>query len=117
MPSPNKHIPELPEEFIHKGTTHRKRLIRVDDHKKGDIATFNYAWLEPGKELDLHAHPDGEEYYVFLEGQGQMRVGKDSFPVSPMDFVTIPEHAEHSLKNTGQENLVFLTIRTVYSKK
>lgn len=112
-----QHIPDLPVEVIHNNTTHRKRLIWVDEKKQGDIATINYAWLTPGKCLTPHSHPDGEEYYIFLEGSGDMQVGPDRFTVSSMDFVTVPENAEHSLKNTGRENLVFLTVRTVVSKK
>jgi len=108
-----KRIPELPEELIHQGSTHRKRLIWTDDRKQGNIATMNYAWIDPGKKLELHAHPDGEEYYVFLKGAGEMRVAEEIFPVSPMDFVTIPVAAAHSLHNTGKDPLFFITVRTV----
>ncbi len=115
MNSPKKNISDIPSELNHKDTTHRKRLIRVDEHHKGDIATMNYAWLEPGKQLDTHLHSDGEEFYYFLEGFGTILVGDAWIPVTPGDFVTIPVGAHHSIKNTAQKNLVFLTIRTVAS--
>lgn len=114
-PKTLRHISDLPSECIHNNSTHRIQLISTDEQKKGNIATMNYAWLEPGKELELHTHPDGEEYYVFLDGIGSMRVGNDTFPVSAQDFITVPENAGHSLKNTGAVNLVFITVRTVRS--
>lgn len=108
-----KTIGTLPDELIHNHTTHRKRLIWVDEKKKGDIATMNYAWLTPGKQLDIHRHDDGEEYYYFLEGCGRMLVGADWFTVGPGEFVTVPKQHDHSVQNTGTANLVFLTVRTV----
>ena len=113
MNSPIKHIHDINDELIHNNTTHRKRLIRVDEHHKGDIATMNYAWLDPGKQLDIHQHVDGEEFYFFLEGTGKILIANEWIPVSPHDFVTIPINARHSVVNTSKINLVFLTIRTV----
>lgn len=113
MMAPKKNIRDIPDELIHNTTTHRKRLISHDETHKGDIATMNHAWLEPGKQLELHTHPDGEEFYFFLEGTGQILVGTEWLPVEPGDFVTIPVSFTHSLKNTGGINLIFLTIRTL----
>lgn len=108
-----KHTDNIPTELTHQGTTHQKRLITVDEHHTGDITTMNYAWLDPGSQLESHTHPDGEEFYFFLEGTGQILVGTEWLPVKPGDFVTIPAAFTHSLKNTGGINLVFLTIRTL----
>ena len=101
-------------ELAHGGTTHRKRLITVDQHK-GEIATMNYAWLTQGKKLDAHAHPDGEEYYLFISGSGEMLVGEKWFPVGKDDFVTVPVNHMHSLVNHEADPLVFIAVRTVIS--
>lgn len=108
-----KNIRDIPDELIHNATTHRKRLISHDETHKGNIATMNHAWLEPGKQLEPHAHTDGEEFYFFLEGIGKILVGSDWIPVKQGDFVTIPLSYTHSLKNTGRGNLIFITIRTL----
>lgn len=108
-----KHTDTIPTELTHQGTTHQKRLITADEHHKGDIATMNYAWLEPGSQLEQHHHPDGEEFYLFLEGTGHILVDTTWHPVTPGNFVTIPAGSIHSVKNTGHADLVFITVRTV----
>lgn len=113
MMPPKKNIRDIPDELIHNATTHRKRLISHDEIHKGNIATMNHAWLEPGKQLETHAHPDGEEFYFFLEGTGQILVGDQWLSAEPGDFVTVPPSTAHSLKNTGDSNLVFITLRTL----
>jgi mannose-6-phosphate isomerase-like protein (cupin superfamily) len=115
MSFPIKNIAEIAEEIIHNDTTHRKRLISSVETHRGDIATMNYAWLEPNKQLETHSHPDGEEFYFFLSGTGEMLVGESWHTVRKGDFVTVPVAHAHSLKNTSSDNLVFITIRTVSS--
>lgn len=113
MDSHKKNIADIADEVIHGNTTHRKRLVSHDETHRGDIATINYAWLEPEKQLEPHTHPDGEEFYFFLEGNGQMLVGNAWFPVTKGDFVTVPNGQTHSLRNPGLSNVVFITIRTL----
>ncbi|MBI5614258.1 cupin domain-containing protein [Candidatus Gottesmanbacteria bacterium] len=105
-------LQDIPTEMTHNNTTFRKRLITVEE-KKGRIATSNYARLTKGSQLEPHAHTDGEEFYLFLEGSGEMLVGEEWMSVGKGDFVTVPKNAVHSIKNTLDENLVFLTIRTI----
>lgn len=115
MPIYKKNIGQIEVELIHNATTHRQKLIAHDENHKGDIATMNYAWLEQDKQLAPHVHRDGEEFYFFLEGTGQMLVGDEWFPVAKGDFVTVPLAHPHSLKNTEKEKLVFITVRTLAS--
>lgn len=106
-------LKNIPEEITHNGTTHVKRLLQPDPSRIGDIATMNYAWLDPGKQLTPHAHPDGDEYYVFLDGTGSMLLGTLWKPVEKEAFVIVPENTIHAVKNTGDTPLIFLTVRTV----
>lgn len=108
-----KHITNIPDETIHKNSTLRKRLVWVDEHHKGDIATINYARLKPKSQLDIHRHKDGEEFYYFLNGSGHILVDDVWLTVTPGDFVTIPMDTNHSVKNDSDSFLIFLTIRTV----
>lgn len=105
-------IKHIATDLAHNDTTFRKRLITQDEHK-GKLATYNYAWLESGKALTPHSHPDGEEFYYFLEGNGAMLVGEEWFDVSAGDFVTVPQKKMHSVKNDNEKNLVFMAIRTI----
>ncbi len=112
-PTPPKNITELPTGITHHGTIHQKRLITTQEKHRGDIATMNYAWLEPGKQLTAHQHPDGEEFYLFLDGTGEILIGDTWFPVSKGSFATIPAGSTHSIKNSGTIHLSFVTIRTM----
>lgn len=107
-----QNIKDIATDFAHNNTTFRKRLITQDEHK-GKLATYNYAWLEPGKTLTPHAHPDGEEFYYFLEGDGVMLIGDEWVSVSAGDFVTVPQQKTHSVKNDNKKNLIFMAIRTI----
>ena len=93
-------------------TAFRKRLIILTENK-GRIATRNYAWLEKGNQLEIHSHHDGEEFYLFLDGKGEMLVGDNWITVEKDDFVTVPKNNNHSVRNNNNQNLVFITIRTV----
>jgi mannose-6-phosphate isomerase-like protein (cupin superfamily) len=99
-------------EQTHEGTVFRKRLVTVSD-QPGKLATANYAWIEKDQQLPAHIHPDGVEFYLFLEGTGEMMVEDKWFPVGKNDFVTVAQNQNHSLKNIQTQPLVFITFRTV----
>jgi mannose-6-phosphate isomerase-like protein (cupin superfamily) len=108
-----QNLQDIKTESTHNNTVLRKRLITVGQNK-GKLETCNYAWLEKGKQLETHAHLDGEEFYLFLEGEGEMLVGEEWFPVKKDDFVVVEQNKNHSLKNHHNQNLVYLAIRTVF---
>jgi mannose-6-phosphate isomerase-like protein (cupin superfamily) len=107
-----KKLKDIATEMTHGNTVFRKRLITMEENK-GRLATCNYAWLEKGKQLETHSHPDGEEFYLFLEGNGEMLVSDQWTAVEKDDFVTVPKGSDHSVRNNNAQNLVFITIRTV----
>lgn len=106
-------LKDIETELNHSNTTHIKRLIPARE-KKGGIATYNYAWLEKGKQFEVHSHPDGEEFFLFLEGKGEMLIGDKWMPVEKGDFITVPASSNHSAKNNHDETLVFITLRTIF---
>lgn len=108
-----KNLTDIPTEITHNGTTHVKRLVMPNEPRAGSIATMNYAWLDPQSQLTPHTHPDGEEYYFFLDGIGEMQIGETWIPVQKGFFTIIPIATIHSVKNTGTTALTFITIRTI----
>ena len=66
------------------------------------------ATVPPGGATEPHRHPLTEEIYYILEGSGSMTVGDETRDVAPLDAILIPPGARHTLRNTGQEDLVFL---------
>ena len=98
------------ETSVRKGRV--KRLIRAEE-KKGNLATMNYARLEKDMEVEAHSHPDSEEFYLFLEGKGEMGVDDRKFDVGTGDLVTILPNQTHALGNPHKPSLVFITIRVI----
>jgi mannose-6-phosphate isomerase-like protein (cupin superfamily) len=66
------------------------------------------ATLEPGGETAEHYHPEAEELYYFVSGEGRMRLGDDESEIRTGDCVVIPPGTPHKLWNTGAGKLVLL---------
>jgi uncharacterized cupin superfamily protein len=77
----------------------------------------NVTTVKPGKAgFPLHHHHANEEHFFILSGKGVLRVGAETFPVKPQDYiVNLPGGPEtaHQLVNTGDEDLVYLAISTM----
>lgn len=106
-----ENLSSIQTEQNHNGTVSLKRLIEQGE-EAGRVATLNYAWLESGMSLDPHVHEDGNEYYLFLEGEGQMKIGNETGAVKEDDFVFVPAKQEHSVVNNSKAVLRFITLRT-----
>lgn len=102
---------EKPEQN-HDGTANLVRLIQ-DLPNDQVLQTFNYAWIDSDKQLKEHKHDDCVEYYLFLGGAGDMTIGKEKFEVTKGDFVTVELGELHTLINTSEEELEFLTLRAL----
>jgi mannose-6-phosphate isomerase-like protein (cupin superfamily) len=66
------------------------------------------ATVDPGRETAEHFHPQSEELYYFVTGEGRMRLDADESPVAAGDCVVIPPGTTHKLWNTGTAPLVLL---------
>ncbi|MBL8593185.1 MAG: cupin domain-containing protein [Devosia sp.] len=64
----------------------------------------------PGHSVSMHVHTGKAEHWVIVAGEGVVRVGEQSFPVSVGDVVHTPPTVPHGLTATGEEPLVFLNI-------
>jgi len=67
----------------------------------------------PGGYTEGHApHPDLEQVYYVLAGTMAVQVSGKEYTAGPGSFVFIPRGAEHSHRNAGADNLVFITINS-----
>jgi len=62
---------------------------------------FHYTVLPPGTSIGSHKHEDDEEFYVILEGHGEMEVDGAKKPVSAGDVIMNEPFGTHGLKNTS----------------
>ena len=66
------------------------------------------ARLAAGRATTPHYHEVTEEIYYILKGQAEMTLGEETRAVGPGDAIAIPPGQRHTIRNTGNEELVFL---------
>lgn len=68
--------------------------------------------LHPGAAIPNHFHKQAEQILYFIKGEGQASLMGESTTVSAGTLLHIPKGAEHSVSNTGKNDLSFLEITT-----
>jgi uncharacterized cupin superfamily protein len=77
---------------------------------------YNVTVVPPGKRaFPFHNHRVNEEMFFVLEGEGEVRFGKERYPIKTGDFIACPpgdaEHA-HQIINTSSAELRYLAVST-----
>ena len=77
---------------------HNDTILASDVLPQGMTAPFGHAWgyLENGGEMEGHAHPTSEVYFVFA-GTGTVVVGDERAKVSCGDVIEIPPDVYHTM--------------------
>jgi len=70
----------------------------------------NFVRVSPGKESFIyHSHHREEEWIYILSGHGVAEIDQEEFEVNSGDFMGFPTPSvAHHLRNTGDEDLVYL---------
>jgi quercetin dioxygenase-like cupin family protein len=109
--------PTLPNVFAPEEVAWHKTDLGRDFWISDDLVGQHYSTLfsaqltkfGPGGGSPSHHHAYNHAFY-FLTGTACMRIDGQSWDIKPGSFVKVPADAEHSLTNTGDEDLVFLVI-------
>ena len=97
----------------------KAKLVKSDDRYfvydlEMEDLVVSMTILHPKKETRGHSHEDAEEVYFFLEGNGEIQVGEERFKVKKGDLITIPRGNFHKVFNTGNKELIFLSVFEKY---
>lgn len=93
------------------GTIVRELLNPLHSEKRMHLDySIAYAIVRPGEASMPHRFFEASEVYYILGGRGRMYVDDESTEVGLGDTVYIPPRGVQYIKNTGQEDLVFLCI-------
>ncbi len=84
-----------------------RELMHPDNHANRNQSLAE-ARVAAGQQTQLHRHNQTEEIYYITQGEGKMRLGDDSFPVSTGDCVCISPGTAHCIQNTGDNELIIL---------
>jgi len=95
-------------EFFTRERCHIKEVLNNPASPGLSIARCRVA---PGVTTELHALAGTAETYLIESGSGDMDDGKSAgFAVDPGDSVTIPPGQSQRIRNTGQDDLIFLVM-------
>lgn len=71
------------------------------------------AWyLKPGQEISPHVHPNGQDTWTILNGEGQYYLEQSGTtkPIGKGDVVIAPIGSVHGVFNSGNEPLTFISV-------
>lgn len=66
--------------------------------------------LQPGEEIGEEAHDDGDQFFRFEEGEGEVMIDGVTHEVEADFAVIVPAGARHNVINTGDEPLKLYTL-------
>jgi len=84
----------------------------TEDGTKNQLVAFGV--FQPGEGLYPHIHPNSEEIYYVVKGQGTVFVKdqKTPMPIKTNQIIYIPANTPHCVTNTSQDDLLIAFIMT-----
>jgi len=83
-------------------------LLQTGDTPNNNLAVTRVE-VAPAARQQAHSHAP-EQIYVILEGIGRMNVGSEVTAVHPGELIYIPSNVVHSIENTGDGKLIYLSV-------
>jgi len=65
--------------------------------------------FEPGQNVPLHKHPEGDEVFYVMSGRAEFTVGKENTRIEAGSFVKATVGTFHGWKN-GSERLILISV-------
>jgi len=74
--------------------------------------TLGAMWcLEPGQEVFLHAHPNADDVWIVMEGEGLYFMGDGQEALIRKGMAVLAKAGQvHGMRNTGSERFMFIGI-------
>lgn len=82
-----------------------------------ETIAVNCVQVEQGQITELATHPDEEEVYVILSGEGSVWLDKQENPVKTGSVVYIPRNVEHIIRGKSEEPLTYVCVANWPDKK
>ena len=80
------------------------------DETDPKIRLFSLVQVKPGEEVDYHMHVGESEHYFILSGKGLYSDNGNKVEVGPGMVTLTPSGQGHTIKNIGEEMLVFIAL-------
>jgi uncharacterized cupin superfamily protein/GNAT superfamily N-acetyltransferase len=90
---------------------------QISDHIGAMQLGYNLTVLPPGKvQCPFHCHHGEEEMFLILEGEGELRLGDQRYPIRKHDVIACPTggpEVAHQIINTGATTMRYLALSTL----
>lgn len=67
--------------------------------------------IKPNEAPSYQYHFKREEVWIIVKGTGQLKLNESIKNVKEKDILHIPVEAKHQIKNTGDEDLIFIEVQ------
>jgi quercetin dioxygenase-like cupin family protein len=65
--------------------------------------------FKPNQNVPLHKHPEGDEYFLVIQGKGKIKIGNEEIEAGSGTIIRAPANVLHQWKN-GTEKLILLSV-------
>jgi len=84
-------------------------MNKIANFSGGMLGVDTY-YFKPGQVLDYHRHPEGDQVFFILQGEGEFYLdngdGEEKLAVAAGSIVYVPAGTWHKLVNTGNGDLI-----------
>lgn len=81
-----------------------KILMGPETHGVKNLS-INMVIVPPSSKSDVHSHEESEEYWIVVDGRGEVVVDKERMAIEPGMIIYAPPKSKHQITNTGKEPL------------
>jgi quercetin dioxygenase-like cupin family protein len=108
-----KSLEQIPLEEAHGGSGRRQLIFnKTDPFVSKQFEAMTKGFLPPGQSYDWHKHEGVDEFFVVLEGTGEIEYENGNrYEYRGGDVFYSPAGIAHKLVNTGENDNVFYFIR------
>jgi mannose-6-phosphate isomerase-like protein (cupin superfamily) len=78
----------------------------------GNFHYVHKTTLPVGGSVGEHFHYGNEQFYLIVEGEGEVTLSGQLFHVKPWSIALIRTGGSHGIRNTGDKPLVYLCVET-----
>lgn len=97
------------------GDEPQQKCIGDRDHNPEPRPNFHYVHrttLPVGGQVGEHPHNGNEQFYLVLEGEGEVTLCGNKYPVKPWCLALIRDGGSHGIRNTGNTPLTYVCVET-----
>jgi mannose-6-phosphate isomerase-like protein (cupin superfamily) len=67
--------------------------------------------IKPDQAPSYQYHHKREEYWIIVQGNGQLTLNDEIQSVKPGDVIHVPKLAKHQIKNVDSQDLIFIEVQ------